>query len=282
MASTSRRPASSRFLRAHISVHPRDRTGLPLARLEQLAQLIDEIGEPCWAAGSTAAALHQFDGFVLRPPFHILVPRARGVRRAAHVIHTTRLIDALDRESMLGIPVTSPSRTLLHLAATEPIDRVTSALDGAIRDGLTTDDFLHRRIAVWRTCGRNGVRPLIAAIDGFEITRGGHSWLEREFLRLLADGGLPHPETQAVLGRRGDRLIRVDARFPGTNLLVEVLGYRWHRTKPQLTSDAQRLNRLQLDGFLVIQFTYPQVVEQPERVLADVREALAKAGPRTG
>ncbi len=248
--------------------------------LEQLARLIQSVGTPCWATGVTAAALHQFDGYSLKPPFHVLVLRNRFVHRVGHTIHSTTLLDPLDRESMLGVPVISPSRALLQLAATEPIERVTAALDGAIRDGLTTDDFLHRRLASWRASGRNGVRPLIAAIDGFEITRGGHSWLEREFLRLIAAAGLPRPDTQAVLGRRGDKLIRVDVRFPGTNLVVELLGYQWHRSKAHLASDVTRLNRLQFDGFVVAQFTYPQVVEQPDMVVAAVAEGLALASPR--
>lgn len=260
-------------------MHPRQPSGVPLEVVEQLARLVAEIGEPCWVTGPTAAALHQLDGFTLRPPFHLVVPRERGARRVGHAIHTTNLLDPLDRESVFGIPVVSPSRTLLHLAATEPLERVTAALDGAIRDGLTTDDFLHRRLAVWRASGRNGVRPLITAVDGAEITRGGHSWLEREFLRLLEGAGLPRPATQAVIGRRGDRLIRVDATFPGTNLIVELLGYRWHRTVPQLTSDAKRLNGLALLGYLVLQFAYPQIVEEPEAVIAAVRAALAKAVP---
>lgn len=267
-------------IRARATVHVRGAGGSPLASVERLAALVDSIGQPCWATGTTGAGLHQFDGYVVRPPFELIVPRGRYVHRVGHTIHTTTQLDPLDRESVHGIPVTSPSRTLLQLAATEPLDRLTAALDSALRDGLTTDDFLHRRLAVWRASGRNGVRPLIAAIDGAEVTRGGHSWLEREFLRLVAEAGLPRPETQAVIGRRGDRLIRVDARFRGTNVVVELLGYQWHRSKPQLASDVTRANRLALDGYLVLQFTYPQVVEEPDLVVSDVRAALARALPR--
>ncbi len=271
-------PAPS--VRERATVHVRGAGGTPLARVERLAQLVADVGAPCWATGRTAAGLHEFDGYLLRPPFELLVPRGRYVHRVGHAVHTTSMLDQLDQESVHGIPVVSPSRTLLQLAAVEPPDRLTAALDGALRDGLTSDDFLHRRVAVWRASGRNGVRPLIAAMDGIEVTRGGHSWLEREFLRLVDVAGLPRPDTQAVVGRRGDRLIRVDARFRGTNLVVELLGYQWHRSKPQLASDVARANRLALDGYLLIQFTYPQVVETPELVVNDVREGLAKAGPR--
>jgi len=46
-------------------------------QLVALADLVADIGEPCWASGNTAAALRAFDGFDLRPPFHILTTRDR-------------------------------------------------------------------------------------------------------------------------------------------------------------------------------------------------------------
>ena len=115
---------------------------------------------------------------------------------------------------------------------------------------------------------------LLDILDGRETTRGGHSWLEREFLRLLASIDLPRPATQAVLTTAGDRLVRVDCRFPGTPVVVELLGYRWHRTKAQLARDSERLNALVLDGFTPYQFTYDQVVTQSDTVLATVHLAL--------
>ena len=60
---------------------------------------------------------------------------------------------------------------------------------------------------------------------------------------MLAAADVPLPDTQEVLGRRGDSLIRVDLRFPGTRLVVEALGYRRHRTGAQMQIDAERVNR---------------------------------------
>ena len=47
--------------------------------------------------------------------------------------------------------------------------------------------------------------------------------------------------------------------------VVELLGYRFHRTKQQMARDAERLNALVIDGFTPFQFTYDQVVSQPTR-----------------
>jgi len=167
---------------------------------------------------------------------------------------------------------------LIDLAAIAPRSALSAALDGALRDGLISESFLHARIAALRTKGRHGIPNLLEVIEGVEITRGAHSWLEREFLRLLAAADLPKLLCQQILGRRGTRLIRVDFRFAETPVVVEVLGYRWHRTGAQLDIDAERVNRLVLQGFDVIQFTYRQVVERPDDVVANVREVLARWG----
>ncbi len=242
-----------------------------------LIEVIASVPVSSWASGPTAAALHGFDGFILRPPFHLTVERRHNLHRVGHHVHTTNLLDRIDRAWVDDIPVLSPARTLLHLGESESPERLTAAVDGAIRDGLVSEDFLHRRIDALRERGRGGVRPLLRAIEGGEIIRGGQSWLEREFLRLTAAAGLPRPAPQAVLGRRRDALIRVDCWFPGTNVVVELLGYRWHRTKPQMAIDVERVNRLQLLGYLVLQFTYPQIVGEGSWVVDVVAEALTRS-----
>ena len=118
------------------------------------------------------------------------------------------------------------------------------------------------------------MRTLLDVIDGAEVTRGGHSWLEREYLRIIAAAGLPRPETQVVLSRARDRLVRVDAFFPSTRVVGEVLGYRFHRTRDQMRRDAERMNALVLDGFVPVQHTYEQVVDHADEVVVDLRRAL--------
>lgn len=246
--------------------------------LGALVALLDSLPADGWACGPTAAALHRFDGFALRPPFHVVVERGHNLQRVGHAIHTTLDLPPLDRERVDGIAVVAPTRTLIEIARTTPDDRLTIALDGAIRDGLTTEDFLHRRIADLRTRGRYGIPKLLRVIEGSEVSRGGQSWLEREFLRLVAAAGLPTPATQQVLGRRTPHtMIRVDFCFPGTSLVVETSGYRFHRTPSQASIDAARVNRLVLDGWTVLPFTYRQVVDEPANVIASVCEALARS-----
>lgn len=87
--------------------------------------------------------------------------------------------------------------------------------------------------------------------------------------------------TQAVVGQRKLRLIRVDCRFSGTNVVVELLGYRFHRTVMQMQNDAERMNRMILDGLHPLQCTYVDVASESPVMLASIREALSKTASPT-
>jgi hypothetical protein len=246
-----------------------------LRNYEQLETLVRSVGPPCWVAGPTGAALCGFDGFELVPPFHLMVPRSRSPRPLGHVVHRGRDLDRLDVTTTMELPCLSATRLLIELARSETPARLTAALDSALRDGLTSEDFLHRRIVSLRQRGRAGLDQLVRVLEGGERTRGGHSYLERAFLEFVDDLGLPRPATQQVLARRGDHLVRVDFRFPGTDVVVEVLGYRFHRSNAQLQADVERMNALIAAGYRPFQFTYTDVVTRSELMRSSLIEALA-------
>lgn len=247
----------------------------PTSMHTHLHDLVLDIGEPVWVASTTAAALHGFDGFGLRRPFHLLVPRHRSLNRWDVKVHRSDVIDPIDRCEINNLPVTSAVRTLIDLARILPSDQLAACLDSAMRDGKISEDLLHERIVHLRARGRFGLPLLHEVLAGFEVTRGGHSWLERKYLTLLAVAALPAPATQQVLTKAGDRLVRVDCRFPGTTVVVELLGYRFHRTPMQMTRDAERMNALIADGYKPYQFTYGQVVSETGYVVSTTAAALA-------
>lgn len=201
--------------------------------------------------------------------------------RIGHFVHRGRDITRLDVDTVDETPTTSATRTIIDLAGREGRERLTAAIDSALRDGLTSEDFLHRRIVELRSRGRAGLANLVDALEGNEITRGGQSWLERRFLALAARAGLPRPLTQQIVGRRRQRLIRVDCHFVNTNVIVELLGYRFHRTVMEMQNDAERMNRMILDGLSPLQFTYIDVAGESPTMLPNVRAALAASSPLT-
>ena len=250
--------------------------GTPTGLSGELHELVVDIGRPVWVAGPTAAALHGFDGCGLARPFHLLVPRQRSLNRHNVSVHRTDTIPLIDQAAAGSLPVTSPARTLIDLARTASAAELGRWIDGALRDGLLSEDLLHRRIVGLRSKGRFGVPTLHAVLAAREVERGGLSWLEREYLRLVGEAGLPKPLSQQYLTKAGDQLVRVDFRFPGTRVVVEVLGYRWHRSRSQMARDAERMNALVAAGYAPYQFTYGQLVAEPVQVVAETRAALAR------
>jgi hypothetical protein len=249
--------------------------GTPTSLRGELKERLLDIGDPVWCCAQTAAALHGFDGFALRRPFHLLLPRERSLARWNTRIHRSQRIDLIDTAEVDGMPVTSPVRTLLDLARVLPSDQLAACVDSALRDGGTNEDLLHRRIEALRSQGRFGLPLLHEVLAGHEVTRGGQSWLEREYLRLISRAGVPRPDTQPVLSRAGDRLVRVDCRFPGTNVVVELLGYRFHRSRGQMATDATRYNALLAKGYSPYQFTYGQIVSEADYVVTTTKIALS-------
>ena len=243
--------------------------------LGDLAALVADCGPGAVASGPTAAAVYGWDGFALEPPYHVTIGRGRLVKRSGHHIHTTLDLDPIDCTRVKGIPIFTAERELVDLSRYVPRPRLSVAVDCALRDRVTTEDRIHERVVALRTSGRHGVTKLIDAIEGAEITRGGHSWLERRFLQVCRRGRIPRPVTQQVVTGSKDRLVRVDFRFRDTMVIVEVLGYRWHRgSRAQLNRDVERINALLRAGFHPLQFTYDHVTAQPDWVINQIRGTL--------
>ena len=189
--------------------------GSPDSRIARLSALLYDLGPGAFASGPTAAALHGFDGFRLTDSFDITILRDRNMRRIGHRIHTTIHLPPIDRSVAHGCPVLAGARTMIDLARSATAEQLTIAYDSGLRDGIFSESLLHRRIVELRSSGRYGIPKLLSAIEGVEIVSGAHSWLEREFLRLLdASRSADAAEAGRAGTRAGDRLVRVDFRFP--------------------------------------------------------------------
>ena len=244
-------------------------------QFEALSLLMLDVGDPVWAFGPTAAALEGYEGYILRPPFHLLHERHRHITRIGHVIHTTLNLDPIDREEIFGLGVTAPARTAIDLVRHDTPARCKIGIASALRDGLMSENHLHSRIAALRTKGGTASRPPCGSSRS-STSREPTAWLERRLLEIVAAAGLPRPHCQVVLTKAKNKIVRVDFRFPGTPLVVEVLGYSFHRTRDQMQRDAERMNQLTLAGYLVLQFTYLHVTEEPDWVVEQITDGLRR------
>ena len=175
------------------------------------------------------------------------------------------------------VRVTSATRTIIDLAGHGATAReLERAIDSAVRLRLSSVPTLTKRMRELAKPGRRGL-PMLRALL---LDSGGESVLERRFLRVIRESGLPRPLTQVTFKARSARAIRVDFLYPDHRLVVEVSGKIGHASDADRRKDARRRNDLQQRGFVVLEFTTADVMTDPAGVVATVQRSLgALVGP---
>ena len=222
-------------------------------------------GECAAASHVTAAAI-----WALLPcrerTIHVSIPYESRCTRPGVRVHRRRSWDEAESTVHDGIRVTTVLRTLLDLAAARlPREQLLDAVGEADRSGLLRVPDL--RTALVDAAGARGTRRLTALV-GPDYRRT-DSRLERRFLELVRDAGLPLPETQHQLGRH-----RLDFFWPEHALDVETDGLTYHRTPEQQAKDRIRDQELTARGMTVLRFTRAQVHDDPGGVVATLRQVM--------
>lgn len=218
-------------------------------------------------AGRAAAQLYGLDGFDADAHEYLIDREHRGYRTFGVVASTAVPILRSDLGRIAGLAVLRPERLILDA----PLfgfsgHEVGNAIDSAIRLRLISEQRLRTAVVARHRRGINHGRILLDAL----IDSGGQSRLERMFVRLIREAGLPRPEPQRTY-RDGSRVVaRVDFRFPN-GLLVEVNGFGFHSTRAQLQRDAQRHTELTLRGHRLLTFTYDDLRYRPAWVASQLR-----------
>ncbi|MBK8332697.1 MAG: DUF559 domain-containing protein [Acidimicrobiaceae bacterium] len=233
------------------------------------------LGTRAALAGRSAAAWWGLDGFE-RDEVEFVVPHARRARGGVAVRITREWAkkDLLRRDD---VRVTSATRTIIDLAGQGATAReLERAIDSAVRLRFTSVPTLTKRMRELAKPGRRGL-PMLRALL---LDSGGESVLERRFLRVIRESGLPRPLTQVTFKARSARAIRVDFLYPDHRLVVEVSGKIGHASDADRRKDARRRNDLQQRGFVVLEFTTVDVMTDPAGVVATVQRSLgALVGP---
>jgi very-short-patch-repair endonuclease len=207
----------------------------------------------------------------------ISMPGTSQRGRSGLVFHRRPALRRSDVGSYDGIPVTSPVQTLIDL--TPRLGR--SGLERAINEA-DKYDLVHPpdlRKALEKRAGEPGVRRLREILDRrtFRLTR---EELERRFLPLARDAGLPVPSTGQIVNG-----FEVDFYWPDLGFVVETDGLRYHRTPAEQARDRLRDQTHTATGLVNLRFTHEQVRYESEHVramLTAARQLLpAPAADRT-
>jgi very-short-patch-repair endonuclease len=200
---------------------------------------------------------------------HVITPR--GIHASVPGITDHRIRLATDEVVVIGgLPVTTRERTVVDLLAHEPLSSARSLLFRGVQQDWVDQARLDHAIS--RRKGMHGtpqLRELVAMLG-----TGAHSVAERLLHAVLdAEPDLRYAaNVPVVVG--GSRFV-VDVLLPDHGIVIEVDGRRFHSDEDRFTSDRARQNKLVGAGYVVLRFTWLQLVQEPEGVQQAIVAAVA-------
>lgn len=218
------------------------------------------------ASGLAAAWWHGATNYA--PQFvEVTVPRASNGRRRPGTRLRRRDLATSDIVECKGLRVTALPLTVVEAAARR--GGGAKLMDSALQRHVELPQLWRAHL---RNKGRHGSpaarRLLQAASDG------ARSEAERLLVKLLRDNGITGWKTNYPVGG-----YKVDVAFPNEKVAIETDGWAFHSSQEDFQNDRERQNKIALLGWQVLRFTWLDLTEYPQRVLAEIRYATAR-GPR--
>jgi hypothetical protein len=226
-----------------------------------------------FACGPGAALSHESAAVLWRlrerrgPRIDVTVPTPGGrKRRRLVIVHRGRL-EPEEVATKDGIPVTTPTRTVIDLADVLSPRGLERTLDEAAYLGLDLSDLSPRS-------GRRGAGKLAAVLAEHDA---GSTWtrseLEERMLALCRKAALPQPlVNEGVAGRE------VDFYWPEQRLVVETDGWRAHRGRGAFERDRMKDAELVELDLRPIRITRARLARQPDAVATQLARLLYADG----
>jgi hypothetical protein len=229
------------------------------------------------ASHETAATFQEFR-YLANHPIAISVPPESWQRLHRVEVHRYRDLAPEWVTQIHGIPMTTPARTMIDLAAVVRGPRLERILDSALDHRQVDIDELQRTFNRLARKGRRGIGPIRSLLeargDGVAATQ---SELERRFLLFNRKHGYPEPAKQLPIFW-AERLIGLaDFAYPEQQALIELDGRLGHTQLLDRELDNLRDQRARAAGWSVTRITWRQLHEHPDQVI-DVLDRLHTPG----
>lgn len=201
---------------------------------------------------------------------HVTVPTDDGrPRRPGLVLHRSRTLTAEQVTRRRAVPVTTLPRTLLDLARVAEPGVLEAAVRGAER--VHRLDLRALQAGAQRPRCDVGAARLRALLDRYVRVDVSEAELEARFLALCERHRLPRPVLQCRIAG-----FRADFAWPHARLVVETDGRGTHDTFVAFRRDREKDRALQAAGWVVLRFTWSEVLDEPAKVAGEVRAALRR------
>ncbi|MFI5690267.1 DUF559 domain-containing protein [Kribbella sp. NPDC051586] len=197
---------------------------------------------------------------------HVMVPPHRRPRPGPPaVVHWADVSSGERRDR-----VTSLSRTVLDCSRTLPFAEGLAVADAALATGRLNSEELVSGAVAMRGAGCPKARRVAVA-----ATPLSGSFLESMLRALLVSQAIEDFEPQLLVTHEGFRA-RVDLGHRRARLALEAEGFEFHGSRRDFAADCYRYDELNAAGWLVLRFTYEQIIGDPTWVVATVRATLAQ------
>jgi very-short-patch-repair endonuclease len=184
-------------------------------------------------------------------------------------------LDRADRTVLDGIPITTPTRTLIDIAGRFEDHKLLSVLEDLIRREMVRPDRLTARLSALRKSGRAGGGRLQALLDQRGDGRPLESALEALVWQLIVESGVRLPARQYWVTAAGGRY-RLDFAWPDLELGLECEGYTYHGGAARWGKDKARLAELAAARWRVLPVTWDACTRERKRVLRWLRSAVPR------
>ena len=240
---------------------------VPPERAEFFAAVI-ALGDVAYLSHGSAledyGALEQDGGDV-----HVtVIGRCRRSRDGIRVHRTTR-IDPQDFGTRDGLRITSPARAALDYAEYATPRQLAYAVNQLHVVKLATPQDLYD--VMKRTPGRRGAALLKATLERQDGPQRYRSGGERILVALIKRARLRVPEVNA----RAEGY-EVDLLYRDVKLAIELDGGHSHGTPKAVDDDRRKDAYLRSRGYEVLRYSFWQIEEEPEAVIAEVSAALQR------
>jgi very-short-patch-repair endonuclease len=202
----------------------------------------------------------------------LVVYEGRSSRMPGVLVHRSRILQGRDVWSRMGLPVTSPARTLLDLAPTATARQLEIAFDRAIVEKTVRASHVTDILA--RAGGHRGRARLAALLDresgALTMTR---SQAEEALLALVRQAGLPAPHVNFPLDGW-----KLDFYWPAARFAVEVDSYTYHGSRYRFERDRRKDNALRRADIEVMRIITRDITERSHGLVADITRELTRRG----
>lgn len=254
------------------------------AQIATLQALTDAL--PRTVSHQTAAIIHGVSKNLLKPPFHLTVPRDRTRVKHSLVIGHRSTIPTRHIWTWWGVPVTSPAWTWTDLALSTSLLEALILADTFIRPGrpefgeqptpLASKEQL--RDALKLRGSANGVRRAAKALH---LARIGIDSPQETALRFfMHEAGLPEPEVNVwLLDQHGHRVVQPDMVLRKWRLTIQYDGEDYHSGE-QMRKDVRRAERTEDLGWKELRITKDHMGDHGIAAISKIERELRSRGWR--